>query len=213
MGVVPWVTPDGVTDKVLDPSQVTYGNDRLQALTDLLALVDCDPVVTVQGAMTALRRTPSLDSPVWTLDRGVGGVISTTDRKLTAQGVHNVIAVRTTLFDGSPVIGRASDSTPGIEPSGPFGTVSRTIDSPLAGTLAEANRMAADELAAEQRQRWQTLHIECTPNYALECGDVVKVQMPGGYITGQTTSVTYPLSPAAMALDVAVDPFVLARVA
>lgn len=208
---VPWQAP-AIADRPLSASQVTYDGDRLKAVTDLADLLDADLIFTPAGVATLAVRNPPLVG-AWSLPRGQFGVVGSLETEMSSDDVHNAVLVRSTDFGGVPIHAVAADYTPGIEWGGPYGRFPLVIDSPLAGTVADALRMATNELALEQRRRWQVVKVQAACNYALEVGvDPVELVMPRGKIVGHTIAATWPLKPGLMSIDVAVDPFVLAKV-
>lgn len=212
IGIAPWVPPVGVADRPLTPGAVTYSEDRAAALTDLAALLECEPYATPSGSISLAPLVPPLVSS-WSVPAGDGGQLISLGRKLDRTNVHNGVIAQGTAFTGAPLRGVAVETSGPLRWGGPFGKVPAFIDAPLAISQAEITAAARSALTAERRSRWQQIDVSIIVNYGLQAGDVITVPAANGPLIGIVTSVTYPLKPTAtMGISMSVDPFVLAQV-
>ena len=213
-GVVPWwAPPSGVTDKPV-PAGITYQDDRLAAIGTLAAVVNADLIFTEEGVATLTPRA-AVGASVWTVPLGPQDrpAVIAFDRELSADNTYNGVIARGTTFNGQPVIGQAVIGDGPMRWDGPYGRVPWFFDSAATiGTQADANSAAINELARLQRERTQTLTVQCVSNPALEVGDTVTLTMANGTVDGLVMSATWPLVPGGMSLTVAVDPDLLAQV-
>ena len=100
---------------------------------------------------------PSIrDTPVWTASSGEGGLLVERTRRLSREGVYNLVAVVGVSTDDSPPVGpgygwdaeQGSPTYAGPDPvdrpelAGPFGVVTRFHENPQVRTMAQATRAA-----------------------------------------------------------------------
>jgi hypothetical protein len=209
-GVAPWQVPD-VTDRSI-PSGVSYESDRMDAITMLADAVDCDPIVTAAGAVTLAGRGQG--EPVWDVVGGPQGVLASWKRSLTRDGTHNAAVVygQDPQYGLAPFVGRA------YQQDGPLRyrqglRIPYIQSSPLLTTQGQVDTAAANTLARVVSQNAQAVTVECSPNPALEVGDVVTLQAPRGTVPAQVNQISLPLTPGRMTLSCMVDPVLLGQVA
>jgi hypothetical protein len=133
-----------------------------------------------------VRDIPTLNDPaVWRVSSDT--VLVTYSTQVTRNGVYNVVVAsgdNVGQDQGVEVaFGMALDDNPlsSTYYKGPFGTVVRFYNSPLLVDSLQAYR-AAKSLLSESMGLARSLSFTNVPNPALEPGDVVEVQLPGGTI-------------------------------
>lgn len=160
------------------PTGITWDEDRLGALTELLDGWPADGRVTNEGYLYVSEAVDSAES-VLTITDGIGGTLVDRTLKLTRDGAANVVVARGESSAGAVVQGVAYDLTGGPQSyDGPFNPlpVPYFYSSPLLTTVAQANAAARTVLARLRRSSRQDLEIEAVPHYALEVGDRITVQ-------------------------------------
>jgi hypothetical protein len=210
-GVVPWHAPAGLADVAI-PSGITYDDDRLKAVGDLAAVLNCDVILDSSGTATLITRGETdtggqggaAGQSVWTIPVR-GGAVVTFDRELNADATYNGVIVRGTAFNGATLVGQAVITEGPLAWNGPFGQVPYFVTSATYGTQAQVDSAAKDELARLIVQRSQIVVISCVSNPALEIGDTVTIPAPHGNVDGVIVAAQWPLTPAPMQLSVSVN--------
>lgn len=197
-----------VADKSI-PAKFTYDDDRLKAVADLADLVDADPIFTPQGSAAIAPRS---DGPVvWSIPDGTDGFRVSMSRSLQRDGVYNAVVARGQTPDNETLQQVATLNGGPLLFGGAFGRVPYFFSSPVLETQGAVDAAAATTLARISKVKPQKVQVVCVINPALECGDMVKIPVSDGVLTGRVVEITYPLSQGAttMTLGVAVDPLAL----
>lgn len=208
--VVPWRRP--AMDDVLIPMGLTYDADRLKAIQDLADVLDADLIVDAVGVATLQAR--ALSPSVWTIAAGKGGTLTGLRKVATRDGVYNAVCSRSSGSGDAVAVQSIARVTSGVQRyGGPYGRKPEIHSSALLTTRAQVAKDATDTLRRLRTQLRQVIPVTCLSNPALQPHDVVSVGIGPGFIDGEVLSITLPLDGSEMALQVAVDPDVLALVA
>lgn len=149
----------------------------------------------------AITDPPDATTPVVEVNAGAGGVLVDAGRRLTREGVHNVVVASGEGADTqTPVRGVARDDNPASPTyyAGRFGPVPLFYSSPFVTTTAQAKSAAASILRRHLGLPY-TIDFEMVPNAALEPWDPVRVRYSGRDApeTHVLQTITVPLVPEA----------------
>lgn len=210
-GVVPWTAPQDVPDSAI-VSRPTYDGDRLDAVVMLADGLGADPVMDPSGSITLRPRTWGY--PVWTVAGGDDGVLASWQRALSRDGVYNGVVT----YGADPDNGLAPKAGRAYQQDGPLRwrpgfQLAYTASSPVLTTQAQVDQASATSLARLTQQRTQTVNVECSPNPAIDAGDVLTLQAPRGSLPVKVRSLSLPLVPGRMTLECIADPVLLGLVA
>jgi hypothetical protein len=124
-----------------------------------------------------LRPEPSLTGaqPVWTFDDGASGVLLDAAVDLDRGPAFNRVIVSGENTTTGLVRGVATDTTSAIAYTSGFGRKPRFIKSELVTTTAQADAMAAAEIAGT-RGISRSVKIDAVPHPGIEPGDVVRIR-------------------------------------
>ncbi|WP_329068995.1 DUF5047 domain-containing protein [Amycolatopsis sp. NBC_01480] len=180
--------------------------DRLAFLQDVVASRGKVAYWDYAGRLQVKNAPTTSGAPVWTVNRGAGGVLVSVNRKIDRDGVYNAVVARgDATGELPPVQGIAYDNNPSSPTywDGPFGLVPRFYASSFITTTAQAGSAAASILAQSSGLPY-TVSFETVPNPALETGDVVSLLYSDaeGAENHILDRITYALTPdGAMAAD------------
>lgn len=191
---VPFVWPVAISDASI-PAGTVYTAGRLDAITQLLALVGCEPAMTRQGELT-LRVSNSwltATTPAAT----VSGVVSLSIARTNS--ISNYVVVTNPL--SAAVQGVAAITNP-ADPrniNGPLRRRTYTNTNPLAADNPTATSMAQTILDRVSTRTPRIATVTCVPVPHLELGDFVLAVDPatGRQVTGTITGMTVPMDPTA----------------
>lgn len=175
------------------PSDTVFEKERLDAVEDLLNVLDAVARMTGDGALEILPKAPG-DESVWRLEGGDAGVLVDVRRTLSDDGVYNAASSSNATKDSPPrnLVGRATLTTGPLRFDGPFGR-SPVFHKAAGITQAEVNADAQSTLDASSTGRQSLLPVECLTNPALQLHDRVTVVQPtmsgGKELRGTVTSV------------------------
>jgi len=162
------------------PANLTYGEDRFEAVKALAALHLAEPFITPDGRLTLRLLNPAQDStntaPTfgWTIN------LVQYKKTLTRDGVYNV------------VVGRGKDATTSnslvaysIKSDGPtsfygdFGPRAVFYANDLLSSQAAVQAFADSQLNAIASQNTQTVPVKALPNPAIQLGDYASLSVQG----------------------------------
>lgn len=188
--------PDWLTDAAI-PAGVTYESDRMDAISQLLAALNCDPGMTREGALTAIRRDRWTGARKEDADIQLEGVISFSDG-LSAD-IYNTVVVTNTNSTLTPGVAQITDPASPLRVDGPFGARVYTSNNPLMDTADKLNQAAATTLARVSQLGARTIEIEAPPRPDAELGDLVWAQdtLSGRQVIGQLIKFTAHMNPTA----------------
>lgn len=201
----------GYTDAAI-PASITYDSGRDAAIAALANVLGRVPYANPDGALD-LRVAIPMGDPVWSVSVSDTNLppVSSWSRRGDRSGFYNAVVVQGQDAAGNAIVGTATEDSGPLRYGGPFGCVPYFVNDPLATTQAAATATAQTRLAGLIAQRTVVVPVTLPPNYALEVGDVVAVEIVAGDGTGETRTLTgpaqtiqWPLGSAAMQVGVAV---------
>ncbi|SOD72716.1 uncharacterized protein DUF5047 [Jatrophihabitans sp. GAS493] len=202
-GIVALEPMTGITDVAI-PASLSYQQSRVQAISDLAALMGCTVAMSPNGA---LQLTPTaLGASVWDVTVNDTGAsrIAAWARKGARTGLYNAVVSTGTASDGTPVQGVANQTTGPLRYGGPFGHVPFGHSSPLITSEPAADTDALTTLTNLLAAQTVVLPLQVPPNTALRPYDVVTVTLPNGTLSGSVQSMTIPLPLSTMTVNLAV---------
>jgi len=177
------------------PADFVQGEDVWAAFTELLTAWPARARMDGYGAIRLLPGLPAdLPAPdVWWHD-GRGGTVVGAPSEGTRDGAFSHVIVKVRPEDDDVVVPPVEDWVR----RGPlnvdtFGWVSRVIESDAVTTTAQAEAVAANELA-RAGVRAKTVPVEMVPDWRVELDDVAHVQTSDGVReVGRVTGIELPL--------------------
>lgn len=148
---------------------------------------------------------PDAAEPVYTIDRGAGGVLVGLRRKVSREGVYNAVVATGEAPDTNvPVRAVVVDANPSSPTywEGDFGKVPRFYSSPFITTDLQG-RSAAMSLMRRVAGLPRQIDVESIPNPALEPEDPIRVVSPQDSVIHICERITLPLSNDGRALQIA----------
>ena len=193
----PWATfgTHDVTDAVVP--RLTWDNDPGKALDDLAAVVG-GRWFTLGNGDFVIRRYAYTDlTPVTTLTDGPTGLLSACTLDVTADDSYNAVVVTAERVDGGDPIRVMDRDDNYLSPTfygGLFGKRLRQVRAQSAATIADAQRLAAAQLAASTALSRQATLV-AVPDMTIEPGDIAAIQWRGISDVHAVDSLVYPLDP------------------
>lgn len=172
---IPVKLASGVTD-VTVPTGVVYDTHRMDAVEDLLTLINCTHRMDGDGVMEILPKT--VTPSVWTVQGGDGGALVKVQREQRLDLLRNGIVVRGQTANGDPVQGVALEASGPLQWGGPAGRLPETVSDSLITSTPQAQAAAERRLQGEVTSRSLPIIITCLPNPAIQVGDYVQVLAP-----------------------------------
>ncbi len=212
---VPWRPPTGVSNANI-PGDVTYQDDRYDAISTLAALVDAVVDVTPDGAITLRPSAPPATVPVWTLTPSQqADMLVTVRRRMARADLYNTAVSRGQVPDGGAPLQavRQVGSDSPMDPNGPFRSKPYFHAANFLTTQAAVDADAATTLARVSTRTQLLIPVSCVPNPALELGDCVALPAPRGQVLGTVAKISLTVPAVTMDLDVSVDPLAYGQVA
>lgn len=192
---VPFVWPVATADASI-PAGTVYQSGRLDAITQLLALVGCEPAMTRQGELTLRVSNSWLTStvPVAT----VSGVVQLSIAR--SNSIYNYVVVTNPLNTAVQGIAAITDPTDPRNINGPLRRRTYANSNPLAADSGTAQAMAQTILARVSTRTPRVATVTSVPVPHLELGDFVLAIDPasGRQVTGTVTGLSVPMDPTAM---------------
>lgn len=173
--------------------------DRLGEVQRVAQVIGCEVFPDATGRWVIQDvPDPAAAAFVWTVDAGPDGVMVGASPKTSRTGAPNTVVASGDGTGGNqaPVYGIAQDNDP-LSPTwvgGSYGVVPRFFSSPHLRTQAQADRVAAAQLADHVGVS-RTVDLDQVPNPALEAGDAIQIIYPDGskeqhLIDSMTTPLT-----------------------
>lgn len=178
-------------------STAIYPENRLDALTDLFALIGAQPHMTREGALTARLSDPFSAAGVTPVD--LTGTLMPMERSMSG-AFYNIVIVTAVISGTATVLAESRIKEGPLRAGGPAGDRVYRRTAGLA-TSAQAAQNLADSVLAEQlRNRTRTVQITCLPNLQLELGDPVTARDPqtDRVETGIVTDYSWNMDPTAL---------------
>lgn len=186
-GVVPTAQPTytGFQDVSLVNTNLTYGEDRLEALKALAALMNAEPVMSPAGNLTLRPLNPAQDST--NTAPTFGWTINLTEYKksLSRDGVFNCVVAKGKDSSSNSLIAYSILKDGPASFYGSMGPRPVFYSSDFLTTPAAVQAWADSLLATKTTQSTQVVPVKALPNPAIELGDYVSLS-----IQGSSTPVT-----------------------
>lgn len=188
--VIQTLTPSyaGWADVTLANQNITYGEDRMDAVKSLAALMQAEPVMSSNGQLT-LRpinppQTAANTAPTF------GWNINTTEYKktLSRDGIYNVIVAQGKSTDNNNIVAYAVKDDGAYSFYGALGPRPAFYQSDLLTTPASVQAWATSLLATTNQQLTQTVPIKALPNPAIELGDYATLTIQGASSVGSSVT-------------------------
>lgn len=164
--------PDGVTVG----RQVVVDEDRYAFLADLCRAISKVMHFDHTGTLV-VAAAPNPAEPVWTVDHGPTGVLTSLARSQDRQGIYNAVVAEGEAADGTPPVRAIAYDVGPSSPTywyGRFGKVPRRYSSPLLTRQAQAEQ-AATALLSRSLGAPYSISFGVIPNPALEPLDPILV--------------------------------------
>lgn len=190
--VVDWQAVNGPLGR-----SVVSEDDRYAFLNDIVTSLGAVWYFGEDGHLV-VKPAPDPTEPVYVVNGGRAGVLSTAARSVSREGVYNaVVATGEAADDTPPVTAIAYDNSPDSPTywGGAFGQVPEFYSSPLLTTVDGA-RSAAETLLAQAIGLPYNLNFGMVPDPALEPLDVVRLIYPGFAEVHVLDQVAIPLTAA-----------------
>lgn len=169
--ICPVVVDTAVVDAPV-PAGLVYGDSRMDAVEDLLAVVDA---VHRMGPDGSLEVVPTAGvGPVWTVTGGDGGALVALTRSLSDAGIYNGAVSTGETSARLPLVGRAYLEDDPLEWGGPFGRVP-IFHNAVAQTQAGVEADARTVLASRRTSGEVDLSVTCLTHPGLQINDRVTV--------------------------------------
>jgi len=178
--------PAGLEDASV-PSTITYQSDRLDAISQLLAAINCDPGMTRQGALTAVPRDRWIGATRADADVEMDGVVSFTGGM--SGGVYNAVVFSSSQSGLTPGVAQITDDSNPLSVNR-MGLRVYTESSPLMDTDAKLQAAAVTTLRRVSQQQAQQIKVVGLPRPDVDLGDLVWARdaLSGREAVGQLTS-------------------------
>lgn len=172
---------------------VMYQENRLDAIADLLDILDAVPHITADGTLSA--RPNEWPAPVDTLERGNGGSLISVGHAMSAEATYNRVAFRgksgdqemilasAEITDG-PLRTRNADGSPS-----PFGRVTSFVSSDYVTTTAQAQDYVDRELPRAASLGLVVLPVIESFNPFRERGDVIVIRQRRRDLLGRIRTI------------------------
>jgi len=178
--------PAGLVDTSI-PAGITYESDRLDAISQLLAAINCDPGMTRQGALTAIPRNRWIGATKADAEISMDGVVSFTGGM--SGDVYNTVVFSSDQNGLTPAIAQIKDDSNPLSINR-LGLRVYTQSSSLMDTDAKLLAAAKTTLLQVSQQAAQQIKIVGLPRPDVDLGDLVWARdtLSGRQGIGQLTS-------------------------
>lgn len=198
--IIPVVTAPGVADEAV-PEDVVYERERMEAVMDLIASIDCWWRMDGAGALEIYPLSER--TPRWLVRGGPDGALIRVPRSMSIDGLHN-IAVTDGQEGETPVRGIWMVDSGPLRADGPHGRVPVFYQSSLITNQTAAVSHSRGTLEGDIAARAIDLPVECLPHPGLQTGDWVTLATPR--VDGETLTVDGQILSMKLSGSTAVDP-------
>lgn len=186
------------------PSGLMWDTDRGKAVDDLAQSIGAEVYAKPDGRFQ-IRNVPTLnDRPSWTVNEGLHGTLVTAGRRVSREGVYNVVVTVVERANGDLPIRYTAEDANIASPTyvgGAFGRVPRFLRNSLITSPLQAET-AGTALLARSIGATRTRNITCVPNPAAEAGDVITALVGGAAETHIADTFTLPIHAGGGAMTV-----------
>jgi hypothetical protein len=177
------------------PSSLTaYPDSRMEAITQLFALLGAYPHLTRYGVLTGRLKDVwmTANMPVFEvqgvidIDQSMTNNVSNSVKLSASGGSNDMFAISEITDPGDP-----------LNVNGPMGRRVVRQSTPLLNTYYELKQAADRMLARVSMRLSQTVKLTCLPQPHLELGDYIRVTDPvsGVMVNGEVSEISMPLTP------------------
>lgn len=159
------------------PGSISWDEDRLGALHELLDAWGADCHVDVDGVLVVESATDPAGTPALGFTDGAGGTAVAWAGEGTREGARSLVVARGQDASGAQVQGVAIDGSPEFGIGGPFNPlpVPEFYFSPLLTTVGQCRTAAATILRRRRRTAGRRVTTTAVPHLGLELGDLVEL--------------------------------------
>jgi hypothetical protein len=175
------------------PSTLTYGEDRLEAVKALAAVLGAEPVMTPAGKLTLRLLNPAQVASNTAPTFGWNINVSKYRKSLSRDGVYNIVVARGKNTQQLNVVAYSilTDGPTSFYSS--FGPRPVFYDTDLLNTVASIQSYADAQLQTIGQRNTQKVPITALPNPAIELGDYASLTVQGATnpLTCRVVGFTY----------------------
>jgi hypothetical protein len=197
-GAVSGITVTTTATRTDTVGPIVWEQDRAGAAADLATSIGAEVFFDVNGDLVIADAPLLGQTPVWTVDASLTGVLLGGERSRDRQRTYNVVVAYPSNLTGAapyaPVVVADNDPTSRTYVGGPFGRVPYRYTSPAMTTSGQATAAATALLNRVKAVNAQ-LSIESVVHPGLDRGDVITVLTPDGTTERHLIdSLTIPLT-------------------
>jgi hypothetical protein len=197
-GAVSGITVTTTATRTDTVGPIVWEQDRAGAAVDLATSIGAEAYFDVAGNLVIADAPLLGQTPVWTVDASLTGVLLGGERARDRSRTYNVVVAYPSSLTGtspySPVVVEDDDPTSRTYTGGPFGRVPYRYTSPAMTTSGQATAAATALLNRIKAVNAQ-LSVEAVVHPGLDRGDVITVLTPDGSTERHLVdSVTIPLT-------------------
>lgn len=207
LGIMDVTFEDGAADVPI-PTTITYRDERMDAVEDLIAAMGCAYRVTGSGQLAVYK--PNQLS-VWTIQPAqYGGSLINISRSQSMAGLKNLIVARNTLQGGQELQAAAEERTGALRTTGPHGRFPEFVQADFATNQYDMTEAAFQTLEATLRTRTVAVPLTTVFHPGLELGDWVTVMCPlttgqAVPLEGRVSSISYGGTRMPLQMDISID--------
>lgn len=207
LGIMDVTFEDGASDMPI-PATVTYRDERMDAVEDLIAAMGCSYRVTGTGQLAVYK--PNKVS-VWTVQPGeIDGNLINVSRSQSMAGLKNLIVARNTLQGGEELQAAAEETSGPLRTTGPHGRFPEFVQADFATNQYDMTEAAYQSLDSTLRSRIISIPLSTIFHPGLELGDWITVMCPlttgqAVPLEGRVTSISYAGPRMPLSMDLTMD--------
>lgn len=194
----------GITDKQV-PKSIVYQEERMDAVDDLVAAINCRQRMTADGRMHVYL--PPDDTPVWTARGRAEGNLIQVSRAQDITTLTNAVVSRNTLENGRELQSIATQRVGPLATTGPHNIWPMSREANFALDQVAIAKDANTALANKIEDRVVEIPLRTVLHPGLEINDQIQVMVPTilgdeTALKGRVTTISYG---GGLALPVAMD--------
>lgn len=207
LGIMDVTFEDGAKDAPI-PTTVTYRDERMDAIEDLISAMGCSYRVTGSGQLAVYK--PNQVS-VWTVQPAqYGGSLINISRSQSMSGLKNLIVARNTLEGGQELQAAAEERSGALRTNGPFGRFPEFVQADFATNQYDMTEAAYQTLDATLRTRTVSVPLTTVFHPGLELGDWITVMCPLSTgqavpLEGRVSSISYGGKRMPLQMNISMD--------
>lgn len=207
LGIMDVTFEGDIADRPI-PSALTYRDERMDAVEDLISALGCSYRVNSTGQLVVY--VPNKTS-VWTVKPGeFEGNLINISRSQSISSLKNLIVARNTLQGGQELQAPAEERTGPLRTTGPHGRWPEFVTADFAETQWDITQAAYESLQTALRDRTVSVPLTTIFHPGLEVGDWITVECPvttGGTIPmeGRVMSISYEGKRVPIKMDLTIE--------